>query len=96
MASIFTVFGEYLIDNTKANKSIDDTTTKAEKSGSKVGSAFGKIAKGAVAVGTAVVGGQHEVLSLGGVIDVFERGRQLLQVFRGSGNVRLWLVYLFH
>ena len=56
MAGIFTVFGEYLIDNTKANKSIDDTTTKAEKSGSKVGSAFGTIAKGAVAVGTAVVG----------------------------------------
>lgn len=56
MANIFTLAGEILIDNTKANKGIEDTTKKAEKSGSKVGSAFGSIAKGAVAVGTAVVG----------------------------------------
>ena len=55
MASILSLFGTIMIDNTKANKSIDDTTSKAEKSGSKVGSAFGTIAKGAVAVGTAVV-----------------------------------------
>jgi phage-related protein len=56
MASIFSLFGEIFIDNTNANKSIDSTTEKAEKSGSKVGSAFTSITKGAVAVGTAVVG----------------------------------------
>lgn len=57
MASIFQVFGEILIDNKNADKSIDETTQKAEKSGSKVGSAFGSIAKGAAAVGTAAVTG---------------------------------------
>ena len=57
MASIFSLFGEVLIDNTNANKSIDDTTQKAENSGAKVGSAFSAITKGAAAVGTAVVAG---------------------------------------
>lgn len=61
MASIFSLFGEVLIDNTNANKSIDDTTKKAENSGSKVGSAFSSIAKGAAAVGTAVVAGAAAV-----------------------------------
>ena len=61
MASIFSLFGEVLIDNTNANKSIDQTTEKAEKSGSKVGSAFSSIAKGAAAVGTAVVAGAAAV-----------------------------------
>lgn len=55
MASIFSLFGEIFIDNTNADKSIDKTTQKAEQSGSKVGSAFSKIAKGAAAVGTATV-----------------------------------------
>ena len=50
MASIFSLFGEVMIDNTNANKSIDTTTEKAEKSGSKVGSAFSSIAKGAATV----------------------------------------------
>lgn len=61
MASIFSLFGEILIDNTNADKSIDKTTEKAEKSGSKVGSAFKSIMKGAVAVGTAVVTGATAV-----------------------------------
>lgn len=61
MASIFSLFGEVLIDNTNANKSIDQTTEKAEKSGSKVGSAFSSIAKGAAVVGTAVVAGATAV-----------------------------------
>lgn len=56
MANIFSLYGSIFIDNEKANKSIDDTTGKAEKSGSKVGSAFGSIAKGAAVIGTAVVG----------------------------------------
>ncbi len=61
MASILSLFGTILIDNTAANKSIDTTTEKAEKSGSKVGSAFSSIAKGAAAVGTAVVAGATAV-----------------------------------
>ena len=61
MASIFSLFGEVLIDNTNANKSIDDTTQKAENSGTKVGSAFSAITKGAAAVGTAVVAGAAAV-----------------------------------
>lgn len=61
LANIFSLFGEVLIDNTNANKSIDTTTEKAEKSGSKIGSAFGKIAKGAAVVGTAVVTGAAAV-----------------------------------
>lgn len=55
--SVFTVFGEYLIDHKKADESIDNTTKKAENSGSKVGSAFAAIGKGAVAMGTAIVTG---------------------------------------
>ena len=57
MASIFRVLGEIFVDNAAADKSIDATTEKAEKSGSKIGSAFSSIAKGAVAMGTAVVAG---------------------------------------
>ena len=57
MASIFSLFGTIFIDNAEADKSIDTTTEKAEKSGSKVGSAFSSIAKGAAAMGTAVVAG---------------------------------------
>lgn len=57
MASIFSVFGEILIDNTNADKSIDATTKKAEKSSKDVGTSFASIAKGAAAVGTAVVTG---------------------------------------
>lgn len=61
MASIFSLFGEILIDNTNADKSIDTTTKKAEKSGGSIGAAFGKIAKGAAVVGTAVVAGATAV-----------------------------------
>ena len=61
MASIFSLFGTIFIDNAAADKSIDDTTEKAEKSGSKVGSAFAAIGKGAAAMGTAVVAGAAAV-----------------------------------
>lgn len=56
MANIFQLFGTIFIDNAEANKNIDTTTKKAETSGSKVGAAFSSIAKGAAAIGTAVVG----------------------------------------
>lgn len=61
MANIFSVFGTILVDNTKANKSIDDTTKKAEDSSKGIGGAFTSIAKGAAAVGTAVVAGATTV-----------------------------------
>lgn len=61
MANIFSLYGSIFIDNQKANESIDTTTKKAEGSGGKVKSAFGKIAKGAAAMGTAVVGGASAV-----------------------------------
>lgn len=47
---LFRLFGTILVDNNKANKSIEETTTKAEKSSGKVGSAIKTIGKiGAVA-----------------------------------------------
>lgn len=61
MASIFSLFGEVLIDNQKANQSIDETTKKAEKSGSRIGSAFSAIGKGALALGTVVVSGASAI-----------------------------------
>ncbi len=54
MANIFQLFGQIFIDNSEADKSIDNTTKKAESSASKIGSAFASITKGAVAMGTAV------------------------------------------
>ena len=57
MANIFSLFGTIFIDNEKANTSIDETTKKGEKAGSKVSSAFSSIAKGAAAMGTAVIAG---------------------------------------
>lgn len=61
MASIFTLFGEVLIDNQKANQSIDETTKKAEKSSSRIGSAFSAIGKGALALGATVVSGASAI-----------------------------------
>lgn len=63
MASIFSLFGEIFIDNEKANASIEDTTKKGETAGSKVGSAFGTIAKGAADVGKAVISGASTLAS---------------------------------
>ena len=57
MASIFRVFGDIVLENSKANKNIDETTGKAEKSSLKIGSALASIGKGAVAMGTAIVTG---------------------------------------
>ena len=40
---LFKIFGKIVIENYKANKSIDETTDKAENSSSRLGSAFSKI-----------------------------------------------------
>lgn len=46
---LFKLFGTIAVNNSDANKAIDDTTSKAEKSGSKLKDTFGKIGS---AVGT--------------------------------------------
>lgn len=45
---LFKLVGKVVIDNSGANKNIDDTTSKAEGSESKISSVFGKIGKGAM------------------------------------------------
>ena len=55
MANIFSLYGTIFIDNEKANKSIDETTNKGKGAGTKMGSAFSTIAKGAAKMGAAVV-----------------------------------------
>lgn len=57
MANLFELLGTIAVDNKTANKSIDETSGKSENMSSRVGSAFGKVAKGAAAVGTAAVAG---------------------------------------
>lgn len=54
---LFKLFGTIAVNNDKANKSIDETTDKAENSHLKIGSAFGKIGKAAVKVGKVVAVG---------------------------------------
>ena len=55
------VIGIFDMDNTSTSKRTRSFLDKAEKSGSKVGSAFSSIAKGAVAMGAAVVTGAAAV-----------------------------------
>ena len=47
---LFKLFGSIVVDNDDANQSIDETTEKAEKSESKMSSAFEKIGKAAATV----------------------------------------------
>lgn len=56
MNALFKLFGIIDVDNENANESIDSTTDKAEKSQSKMGSAFSAIGGAALKLGTAVVG----------------------------------------
>lgn len=55
MASIFSLFGTIFIDNEKANKSIEDTSKKADAGGKSVSSSFSSIVKAAGKAGAAVV-----------------------------------------
>ena len=52
---LFKLFGTIAINNSDADKAIDDTTDKAEKSHSKVSSAFGKIGSAALEMGKVMV-----------------------------------------
>ena len=54
---LFKLLGTIAIDNSDANKALDDTSQKGEKTESKLSGAFSKIGKGAAVVGKAVVTG---------------------------------------
>ena len=61
MANILSLFGTILIDNTSANKNIDETTQKGEKASTKLGTAFKAIGNAAVKMGKATVGAASAV-----------------------------------
>lgn len=55
---LFTLLGKIVIDNTNANKEIENTTDKADESEKKVSDSFGKIGSvaGKIATGIGVAG----------------------------------------
>lgn len=80
---LFKLFGTIAINNSEANEGIDNTTEKAEKSGSKIGKAFSNIGKTAVAVGkvvaTGLAAGTGAAIKLGQVaIDAYSDYEQLV------------------
>ena len=54
---LFKLFGTIAIDNSEANKGIDDTTTKAETSQTLISTALGKIGSAAVTAGKTIATG---------------------------------------
>lgn len=56
MAKIFSLMGEILVDNTNANKAIDETTNKGKDQAKTFGEKFGDVTKTVGKVATAVVG----------------------------------------
>ena len=59
---LFKLLGTIAVDNSDANKALDETSNKGEKTQGKLSKTFGAIGKGAVAVGKTVVTG----LAVGG------------------------------
>lgn len=55
--TLFELLGKIAIDNKDANKALQNTSHQGEKTASNLGSAFGKIDKGAIAVGKVVGAG---------------------------------------
>ena len=55
--TLFELLGKIAIDNKDANKALQETSGHGEKTASKLGGAFGKIGKGALAVGKVVGAG---------------------------------------
>ena len=53
--NIFTLMGTILVDNTKANESLDKTSKEADSMMGKIGKGIGTVAKVGVAVGATVV-----------------------------------------
>lgn len=54
---LFKLFGKIAVDNAEADKSIDNTTEKAEKSHPRISGAFAKVGSAAVAMGKVMVTG---------------------------------------
>ena len=54
---LFELFGKISIDNSNANKALDETSNKGQQAESKLGKAFKAVGKGAVAVGKTVAVG---------------------------------------
>jgi len=54
---LFKLLGTITINNSEANKALDDTGDKGKEAESKLGNAFGSIGKGAIAVGKTIVAG---------------------------------------
>ena len=73
---LFRLLGTIAVDNSGANSAIDETTDHAEKSQSKIGSAFGKIGNAAVKVGKVMATG----LAVGAVA-ITALGKQALDSY---------------
>lgn len=94
MADLFKLMGTIAVDNSKANASIDETTSKAEGAGkrqssafSKVASAAGTLATGVVAVGGTMVAAAGSMLALSvGTEDYAVQQGKLQTAFETTGK----------
>lgn len=80
---LFKLLGSIVLNNTDANKNIDETTNKAEKSHGKIANAFSKIGKAGIEVGKVVAkglaSGTEAAIKLGKVaIDAYSDYQQLV------------------
>nr|DAF05456.1 MAG TPA: tail tape measure [Caudoviricetes sp.] len=83
-SSLFSVFGSIFIDNTKADKAIDETSKKADTGGKSIGASFGNIVSAAAKASAAVVGaasaigaGIYKLASdTAGNADIIDKGSQ--------------------
>lgn len=80
---LFKLLGSIVLNNTDANKNIDETTNKAEKSHGKIANAFSKIGKAGIEVGKVVAkglaSGTEAAIKLGKVaIDAYSDYEQLV------------------
>lgn len=67
--TLFELLGKIAIDNEEANKKLRQTSNQGESTASKLGGAFGKIGKGALAVGKVVGAGMLAAgTAIGGVL----------------------------
>lgn len=78
MASIFQLFGEIYVDNSKANAGIDETTTKGKAAGEKMGGSLGKLGDVAGKVGK-VVAGVGLTMATAAIAGAAALGREAMQ-----------------
>ena len=86
---LFKLFGTIALDNTNANKGIDDTTDKAEKAHPKISKAFEKIGTAAVNAGKVIASGLAVGATAMGklTMDALGLGGELEQNMGGSESV---------